>query len=101
MAVEFNKVTWYSKLLAMVLFVALPFVGLGIGYNYGEATGLSLQLGSGKLPPPPSPIPDYYQNPPAWQTDTRPDAGFSLAFPLDFPVDDAFASTPTLDWRVG
>lgn len=32
---RWNKVTWYSKLFAMVLFVAMPFVGFGLGVKYG------------------------------------------------------------------
>ena len=34
---KFNSVTWYSKLLALVLFVALPFLGFYAGMKYQEA----------------------------------------------------------------
>lgn len=33
---EFNKVTWYSKLLALVIFITLPFVGFYLGVKYEE-----------------------------------------------------------------
>lgn len=33
-----NSVTWYSKLLAIILFIALPFFGFYLGMKYQEAT---------------------------------------------------------------
>ena len=36
MPIEYNKVTWYSKLLALILFVALPFIGFWLGVQYVE-----------------------------------------------------------------
>jgi hypothetical protein len=36
MKIEWNKVTWYSKLLALALFVALPFIGFYYGVQYGK-----------------------------------------------------------------
>ncbi|MEK7094440.1 MAG: hypothetical protein AAB903_03835 [Patescibacteria group bacterium] len=36
MTIEWNKVTWYSKLLALILFVALPFIGFYLGMMYQE-----------------------------------------------------------------
>mgnify|MGYP001560749866 CR=1 FL=1 len=37
MTIEWNEVTWYSKLLALVLFVALPFIGFYFGVKYEKA----------------------------------------------------------------
>jgi len=34
MRIELNKVTWYSKLLALILFITLPFIGFYIGIQY-------------------------------------------------------------------
>jgi hypothetical protein len=34
---KFRQVTWYSKLLALALFVALPFVGFYVGMKYQQA----------------------------------------------------------------
>ncbi len=36
MKIEWNKVTWYSKLLALALFVALPFIGFYYGVQYNK-----------------------------------------------------------------
>jgi hypothetical protein len=36
MSVEWNKVTWYSKALALVVFIALPFLGFYFGVQYGR-----------------------------------------------------------------
>lgn len=36
MKIEWNKVTPYSKALALVLFIALPFIGFYYGTQYGE-----------------------------------------------------------------
>lgn len=44
--IEWNKVTWYSKLLALILFTTLPFIGFYFGVRYAEinATILKFQL---------------------------------------------------------
>ena len=34
---KLNSVTWYSKLMAAVLFIILPFVGFYVGVKYQEA----------------------------------------------------------------
>lgn len=34
MKVEWNKVTWYSRLLALVMFISLPFIGFCLGVQY-------------------------------------------------------------------
>ncbi|MBU6390263.1 hypothetical protein KGQ31_01810 [Patescibacteria group bacterium] len=36
MAIEWNKVTWYSKLLAVIVFLATLCLGFYIGVQYGE-----------------------------------------------------------------
>ena len=35
---KFNQVTWYSKILALVLFICLPFAGFWLGSRYEKAT---------------------------------------------------------------
>ena len=40
MKVEWNKVTWYSKLLALATVVILPFIGFILGMKYGAAIQL-------------------------------------------------------------
>ena len=34
---KFREVTWYSKLLALILFIALPFIGFYTGTWYQKA----------------------------------------------------------------
>jgi len=34
---EFDKVTWYSKLAALILFISLPFLGFWAGMKYQRA----------------------------------------------------------------
>ena len=40
---ELNKVTWYSKLLAAVVFVVLPFAGFYLGMQYQKKLEVSVQ----------------------------------------------------------
>jgi hypothetical protein len=98
MKVQWNTVTWYSKLLALALFVALPFVGFWYGIQYGELLVL-LHLDSSQSAVPATA--DYYSNVAAWPVDQRPDAGFSIAHPLDFQRDDVYSIAPRVDWRLG
>lgn len=41
MHIEWNKVTWYSKLIAVVLFVIVLFVGFKLGEIYQQAKDYS------------------------------------------------------------
>jgi hypothetical protein len=40
MTIEWNKVTWYSKILAVVLFVAVFFTGFILGSQYSSTSTL-------------------------------------------------------------
>lgn len=109
MRIEWNKVTWYSKLLALVLFVALPFIGFYYGTQYGKtivaigqtpvvgtsaAQSSGTEIGGGTATA-------YYSNPAEWQTDANNTAGgFSIAYPIDFDTQDNYAVTPSTDWRL-
>ena len=44
MTIEWNKVTWYSKVLALALFVALPFIGFYFGVKYENAREKAAQI---------------------------------------------------------
>jgi len=35
---KFNQVTWYSKILALIIFISLPFAGFWLGAKYEKAT---------------------------------------------------------------
>jgi hypothetical protein len=39
MKIEWNKVTWYSKLLAGIIFIVLPFFAFYLGYYLGTING--------------------------------------------------------------
>ncbi len=41
---KFNQVTWYSKILALAFFVALPFLGFWLGVKYQEAINPNLEV---------------------------------------------------------
>ena len=102
MNIQWNKVTWYSKLLALALFVALPFIGFYYGAQYGKTIAVIGQM-------PPAPIASstvtgisYYKNPAEWQSDANNTAGgFSIAYPIDFDTQDNYSATPSTDWRAG
>lgn len=42
----------------------------------------------------------YYKNVNAWQKDSETESGFSLAYPLDFPVTTGSAKVPSADWSL-
>ena len=98
MKTQWNRVTWYSKALALVIFVALPFAGFWLGIQYGVV--LQTVQSAPLTTAPPVAI-DYYANSAAWQTDAQSDAGFSLAYPIDFDVNDIRSLAPVTDWRIG
>ena len=100
MKIEWNKVTWYSKLVALVLFVALPFIGFYYGAQYG---GLAQSLKDQAQNAGTSAGTDYYANVAAWQTDAN-NPGFSIAYPIDFQTDDNYLAAPaasSANWRMG
>lgn len=44
---KFREVTWYSKLFALILFVALPFLGFYAGMRYQQAVALTKEVNIG------------------------------------------------------
>jgi len=102
MKIEWNTVTWYSKLLALALFVALPFIGFYYGTQYGKTiAGIDQMPTPVVITTPPAPTSDYYQNPAEWQTDANNTAGgFSIAYPIDFEATDHYSVIPSTQWRV-
>ena len=96
MKIEWNKVTWYSKLLALALFVALPFIGFYYGVRYektvaaiGQTPVLAVTATSAAA--------GYYNDPAEWQSDANSDA-FSISYPIDFQTDDNYSMAPSSDW---
>lgn len=100
MRVEWNKVTWYSKIIALILFVALPFIGFYYGTKYGETLQLIASVASSTATA--ATGVEYYQNVAEWQTDANnTSGGFSIAYPIDFDAQDNYSVTPSTDWRLG
>lgn len=102
MKVEWNKVTWFSKIVAMALFVALPFIGFWYGMQYGELVALLRTTGGSTVAATSTAQGggDYYHNVAEWQTDQN-NAGWSIAYPIDFDTNDIYSKTPGIDWRFG
>ncbi len=105
MKIEWNKVTWYSKLLAFVLFVVLLCVAFWLGIRYGKAeqyiTDISASMRTISLSAPTSQgIDTYYENVSEWQTDQN-NNGWSIAYPIDFNATDDYSPAPTDNWREG
>jgi hypothetical protein len=43
--IEWKRVTWYSQLIAIILFGAIFLFGLWLGIQYGRATSDTVPLG--------------------------------------------------------
>jgi hypothetical protein len=108
MKIQWNKVTWYSKLLAVIVFAIVTvggfYGGMWLGYliGYVNAPMVNTDLlqkfavtvhGSDGLA-------EYYTNPSEWAVDDRKDAGFTVRYPIDFQISDNYSATPATDWRV-
>ena len=103
--IEWNQVTWYSKLIALIIFVVFPFIGFYWGVGYGEmlqattqgttvaltGTASTVVTGNGQ---------EYYGNVSEWQTVQSDNGRFSIAYPIDFPADDYYIATQGTDWRL-
>jgi hypothetical protein len=107
MKIKWNEVTWYSKLIALVIFVALPFIGFYYGVQYGKIVGAVDQASTPSVTSTTSTTgaadatAAYYNNTAEWQTDANNTAGgFSIAYPIDFDYSDNNLATPSTDWRV-
>ncbi len=103
MKIEWKKVTWYSKAAALVLFVGLPFLGFWLGTRYGEIEGyVAAGKNAGQMAlqnETENAAAAYYTDTGTWQTGMRPDAGFSIAYPLDFPTNDIYRAASAPGWR--
>jgi hypothetical protein len=104
MKIEWNKVTWYSKWLALGLFVGLPFIGFYYGTQYGETIAVINQTIAAPTSTavigtqnPGDAATAYYNNPTEWQTDAN-NKGFSIAYPIDFSTNDNNTRTLVDDW---
>jgi hypothetical protein len=85
-----------------VFFVALPFVGFYYGVQYGKISALLGQT------PPINAIStstaenasgNYYNDPEEWQIDAN-NGTFSIAYPIDFQIDDNHSAALVDDWSI-
>jgi hypothetical protein len=103
MKIQWNAVTWYSKLLALALFVALPFISFYGGQKYEDlrmAGNSGMAMLTAQNLQNPSPLPEYYRNVAEWQTSRNDVGGFSVAYPIDFPLNGINSAAPSTDWRL-
>jgi hypothetical protein len=101
MAIQWNSVTWYSKMIALVIVIVLPILGVLFGLHEGKILGaLEQSTHSSPIPPPAATQHDYYANVATWQTKDREDAKFSISAPLDFGTSDIYNAPQTTDWRL-
>jgi hypothetical protein len=105
MKIQWNKVTWYSKFIALVLFVILPFIGFWFGIKYG-LTIAPLSDASAITSAPASsttavfPGSEYYSHVAEWQTYQDTTAGFSIAYPIDFTNTANSLPLASTNWRL-
>lgn len=104
MKIEWHKVTGLSKTIALILFIALPFIGFYFGAVYGVLVGditkdtsvapgviTTSSVNNGT---------EYYMNTAEWQKDGN-NAAFSIAYPIDFDTQDTYNTKSGTDaWRV-
>jgi hypothetical protein len=107
MKIEWNKVTWYSKLIALALFVALPFIGFYYGVQYGKTVAVlgqaptTVATSTVVSPSAGAAATAYYNNPAEWQLDANNiDGAFSIAYPIDFETEDNYPAVSSTDWRI-
>ena len=101
MKIEWRKVTWYSKAIALGLFVLLPFFGFWFGASYGAARQRAEDVFAvSPAAAPVNALPAYYENTAAWQTDGN-FSGWSIAYPIDFPTTDNYRPASIPNWRQG
>jgi hypothetical protein len=92
MPVEFNKVTWYSKLLALAMLVALPFIGFYFGRQYEQSVKeIENQVATTT---PQSQTFNIF----SWIHYTSDDGHLSAQYP--FFLEEFHSSKPSLDWRM-
>ena len=111
MRIEWNRVTWYSKAIALGVFIALIIGAFWFGFGAGVliASVVALAPAPAKVAPVTAAVTagsEYYSNVAEWQTNTpystvsgNGNAGsFSIAAPIDFAISDNVVA-PSPNWR--
>jgi hypothetical protein len=105
MKIKWNEVTWYSKMLALAVFIIVPIVAFWFGVGYGElAAMLTINNGNSAVVSAPSAkgstAAEYYSNVSEWQSYHDVQGGFAIAYPIDFPNEENYSPALSTDWRV-
>ena len=102
MKIEWNKVTWYSKAIALGIFVLFPIGAFILGIEYGALVTVTEYAPIQAATEPVSTVgavAPYYTNVAEWQADSN-NAGFSISYPIDFPTTDNYSAKLTGDWSL-
>ncbi len=85
MKIKWNEVTWYSRILALVIFLALPFLGFYLGYRYGivQMSAPVIVLTS---PRGDATAIDEISSTSSWATFQSDKYGFSFRYPMELEM---------------
>jgi hypothetical protein len=106
MRIQWNRVTWYSKLLALGLFIALPIMAFWFGFGEGKLVGaakLAVPAPTATVVPSSSADPtgaEYYGNVAEWQAYTDTQGAYTITYPIDFPTTQNYTDATTTDWKM-
>jgi hypothetical protein len=93
--IQWNKVTWYSKALAMFVFITFPIVFFYFGIIYGEANAIRNMP---KVRFITTTVPMAYENISQWNQYSNEPFGFLFKYPMDLTLEE-FGSLLSKDWR--
>ncbi|MEK7573362.1 MAG: PsbP-related protein [Patescibacteria group bacterium] len=79
-----TTVTTFSKILALFLFILLPFAGFYVGYKYRAGTYVPTPINLYNPTSVPTPTIDMTN----WKTYTNNKLGFSIKYPQDFRIEN-------------
>lgn len=103
MKIQWNKVTWYSKTIAIMFLIIFPIIGFFFGKKLGEIEGF-INAQSSIIPAQSYQISDnsnyHYNDVSSWQID-QSNTGWSILYPGGFDVSDIISKNPIQNWRQG
>ena len=98
--IAWNKVTWYSKLLAAVLFIALPFLGFWAGVRYEQTLGpLHIVVDTGGAGTPSS-TPDEPNDPSLSAYEPPTTLTARVVSPVKADLTFSFIALPNVSFRI-
>lgn len=78
MTIEWNKVTWYSKLIAVIVFVLTFYIGFSLGSGFGKETANIYNTDT----PSKTPVQNLSQ--------VYSNKSFSISYPAGYVVDESY-----------